>query len=119
MRIHALIVLALVACEKPKESTTTATSAPRASASVAASVAPTSDEPVNTKEVTVSIKDVDKDGTSKSVKASLGGTVTLFLPDANGATWSVDQVDKSLGKAKEETMPGFGPGINAHQFQWA
>jgi hypothetical protein len=129
MRIHALIVLALVACEKPKESTTTATSAsavipavtsaPTASASVAASVAPTSDEPVNTKEVTVSIKDVDKDGTSKSVKASLGGTVTLFLPDANGATWSVDQVDKSLGKAKEETMPGFGPGINAHQFQWA
>lgn len=129
MKVHALLVLALVSCDKPKDqSTTTATSAsapppavtsaPAPTASAAPSTAPTDDPAANTKEVTVSIKDVATEP-SKTVKASLGGSVTVFLPDANGATWSVDQVDKSLGKAKEEVMPGFGPGTNAHQFQWS
>jgi len=129
MKTYALVLLALVACDKEKESTPTTTSASvtvappspaTTSAPAASSASPTTNEPpMDPKAVMVTIKDVDKDGTSKTVKAALGGTVTIFLPDANGTTWTVDQVDKSLGKAKEETMPGFAPGTNAHQFQWS
>ena len=82
MKIHALLVLALVACDKPKDqSTTTATSAsapamtsaPGATTSAPSAAPPVSglktDEPVNTKEVTVSIKDVATEP-SKTVKVS-------------------------------------------------
>jgi len=55
----------------------------------------------------------------KSVKAALGGTVTLYMQEAAGTVWSVDAPDKALGKAKEETIPGFGPGTNGHQFAWS
>jgi hypothetical protein len=40
------------------------------------------------------------------------------LPDFPGTVWSVDTADKSLGKAKEEVIPGFAPGTNGHQFKW-
>lgn len=66
----------------------------------------------------VSIKDATAEP-SKTVKAQLGGSVTLFLPDNAGSSWAVDVADKALGKAKEETMPGFAPGTNAHQFKFS
>jgi hypothetical protein len=131
MKAHALalLVLVVVACDKsstpaPAASASAAPSVPVASAAVTPSVAPSASEApavdpaANPKEVMVSIKDVDKEP-SKTVKAQLGGSVTLFLPDSAGSSWAVDVADKTLGKAKEETMPGFAPGTNAHQFQWS
>src|SRR5262249_6353284 len=55
----------------------------------------------------------------KTVKAQAGGSVTLFLPDFPGTVWSVGENDKTIGKAKEEVIPGFAPGTNGHQFKWA
>jgi hypothetical protein len=74
--------------------------------------------PENTKDPVVTIKDVATEP-AKTVKVSVGGTVTLFLPDSAGSSWAVENVDKTLGKAKEEVMPGFAPGVSAHQFQWS
>lgn len=55
----------------------------------------------------------------KTVKVIANGTVTLYLPEWAGTSWTVTQPDKSLGKAKEETIPGFaGPTTPAHQFTW-
>lgn len=70
------------------------------------------------KEVVVTVKDPVAEP-QKSVKAALGGTVTLYLPDFPGTVWSVEANDKALGKAKEEVIPGFAPGTNGHQFRWS
>jgi hypothetical protein len=128
MKAHVLVLAILVlGCDKTSETSTTpsASAAPSAppvvSAPPSASAAPSataSAAPADTKDVTVSIKDVSTEP-SKTVKASLGGSVTLFLPDSAGSSWAVDTADKTLGKAKEEIMPGFGPGTNAHSFQWS
>jgi len=124
MKAHTLlVVVALVHCEKaaapdagaPITSVTVASATPTASA--APSAAPTASAPENTNDVVVSIRDAATEP-SKSVKVSLGGKVTLFLPDTLGTSWSVDAADKSLGKAKEEIMPGFAKDANAHQFRW-
>ena len=40
------------------------------------------------------------------------------MPDYPGTVWSVEGNDKTLGKAKEEVIPGFAPGTNGHQFKW-
>jgi hypothetical protein len=53
------------------------------------------------------------------VKADVGTSVTLYLPKWTGTTWSVKESPKPLGKAKEETIPGFaGPGTPAAGFVW-
>ena len=134
MKIRSLLLLSALAlgCEKEKtaepapvaSATATTASASAAAASAekttasATASAPPDTAPVDLTNVTVTIKDATAEP-QKSVKAKLGGTVTLFLPDAAGASWSVDAGDKALGKPKEEIMPGFGPGTNAHQFQWS
>jgi hypothetical protein len=70
------------------------------------------------KDVVLTVKDPSKTP-EKTIKAQLGGSITLFLPDYPGTVWSVDPAsDKALGKAKEEVIPGFAPGTNGHLFKW-
>lgn len=127
-RLLALAAVLLVGCDKPEapapapSASAAATSAPAAASTapaVAAAAVSSAKATVAppTKDVTVSIKDAAAEP-QKTVKAIPGGTLTLFLPDSAGTTWSVETADKALGKPKEEVMPGFGPGTNAHQFQW-
>jgi hypothetical protein len=52
-----------------------------------------------------------------TAKVLAGGAVTLYLPSYPGATWTAT-ADKSLGKAKEQTIPGFVGTTPAHQFVW-
>jgi hypothetical protein len=127
----------LLACdEKPKAGSSGATSA-SVSASAAATAAVPSDVWSATtaasatpfasassslitgdaKDVILTVKDPTKE-TEKTIKAQPGGSVTLFLPDFPGTVWSIDSSDKTLGKAKEEVIPGFAPGTNGHQFKW-
>jgi hypothetical protein len=135
-----VLCLVLFACEdKPSASSTAAsasapaatTAAPAASSAPAAmasaSAAPSesaapaasASAAADTKEVAVTVKDPTAEP-QKTVKASLGGTVTLYLPDYPGTVWSVDSNDKTIGKAKEEVIPGFAPGgTMGHQFQWS
>lgn len=55
----------------------------------------------------------------KTVLALPGGSVTVYLPEYPGTKWAVTSADKSLGKPKEETIPGFaGPTVPAKQFTW-
>ena len=70
------------------------------------------------KDVVLTVKDPTKES-EKTIKASPGGSVTVFLPDYPGTVWSVESNDKTLGKAKEEVIPGFAPGTNGHQFKWS
>lgn len=138
VRCVALSVLCLsaIACdEKPAPSTTAAASAapsatpvapvpsvppvaaPEPAASAAPSAAP-GGEAAPSKDAMVMVKDPEKEKT-KTVKAIVGGTVTLYLPDFPGTVWSYDGGDKTLGKPKEEIVPGFlGPTTPAHQFTW-
>jgi hypothetical protein len=69
------------------------------------------------KDVVLTVKEPKKE-TEKTIKAAPGGSVTVFLPDYPGTVWSVEGSDKTLGKAKEEVIPGFAPGTNGHQFKW-
>lgn len=69
------------------------------------------------KEVVLTVKDPTKEP-EKSIKAEVGGSVTVFLPDYPGTVWSIESFPKPLGKAKEEVIPGFAPGTNGHQFKW-
>lgn len=137
VRYAAVLALLVVACDD-KTSTPTAASA---SASVAVSAppiassappvvsaapsatpsaAPTSATTIITgagsDDETLTVKD-PKAEPEKSISAKTGGAFTLFLPDVSGTTWSADSVG-SLGKAKEEMMPGFAPKTMAHQFKW-
>ncbi len=139
MRSAALAVVlcvAFVGCDKPKESapapsssvaaTPPAVSSPApapppapadtasAAASAAASTAPA---PEKLDDVMVTVKDPTKEP-ERSVKVALNGKVTVFLPQYPGTNWTVEG-DKSLGKPKEEVIPGFaGPTTPAHQFSW-
>lgn len=97
-----------------------ATSAPAASgaASPAGSTTGAAAPAGDPKEVVVTVKDPTAEP-KKSVKVARGGSLTVYLPDYPGTVWSAKLVDKTLGKPKEETIPGFAPGgTNGHQFQW-
>jgi len=131
--LAAALVL-LSACDDKKEgdtktaasasaSATTAATTPSATASATASAAPSatasaaSDTPTSTKDPQITVRDPEKE-TSKSVKAQIGGTVTLYLPKWAGTTWTVKEGAKPLGKPKEETMPGFAGPTPAASFVW-
>lgn len=102
----------------PVASTTTpatASAAPQESASAAPSASAAAENP---KAVVVTIKDPAAES-SRTVKAAVGGTVTVYLPQEMGTSWSVESVDKTLGKPKEQTIPGFaGPTVAAHELVW-
>ncbi len=132
--IAASMLVLLAACEEKKEPEKTASSAaPSATPAVTASAPPTaaSSEPApsasataaadtqtSTKDPSVSVKD-PKTEPAKTVKAQIGGTVTLYLPKWPGTSWTVKEFPKPLGKAKEETIPGFaGPSTPAAGFVW-
>jgi hypothetical protein len=144
LRILVCLALLSVACDDKKGGPTSAasasastvatptTAAPSTTTSAAASVATptaaTSAAPSassgtsmitgDAKDVVLTVKDPAKEP-EKTIKAQAGGSVTLFLPDFPGTAWGVGESDKSLGKAKEEVIPGFAPGTNGHQFKWA
>ncbi len=82
-----------------------------------ASTVPATSAP--TKDAVVSVFDPAKEP-ARTVKAIAGGTVALYLPEWVGTSWKIPQPDKALGKAKEETIPGFaGPTTPAHAFTWS
>lgn len=125
-----LPLLLLAACDDKKEgdkaapsATVSATaSAPSATPSMSASAAPSASAATttqaSTKDPNVSVQDPVKEP-AKSVKADVGGNVTLYLPKWTGTAWSVKESPKPLGKAKEETIPGFaGPSTPAAGFVW-
>lgn len=140
----AALVSCLAACDKPASPGTaasasasaasppaTASAAPAASASAApsastaASASATPDPASSTSQITGDAKDVvltvrapDKEP-QKTVKVTAGGSMTLFLPDAGGEVWAYEGGDKSLGKPKEQVIPGFAPGVSGHEFKWS
>jgi hypothetical protein len=137
--LSCLFALPLACDEKPAASSAAASasavttaSAPPAASSAPAPVASVSAAPsgaasspsaspsqVDTKEVIVTVKDPTAEP-ARTVKAQWGGSVTVYLPDPPGSTWGVDQVNKSLGKAKEQSIPGFAPGgVIGHEFKWS
>lgn len=134
-KISSLLLVALLSgCDKNEASTASAPSAsaspPPAATTPSATAKATETPPPSAppsasaaaaapaaKDAVVTIKDASAEP-QKTVKVIAGGTLSLFLPDANGTTWSYEGVNKSFGKAKEEVMPGFAPGTNAHQFLW-
>lgn len=110
----------------PPSAAPVATPAPTPSASAAATPTPSAAPAASStasmltgdaKDVVLTVKDPKKEP-EKTIKAAAGGSVTVFLPDYPGTVWSADQFDKSLGKPKEEVIPGFAPGTNGHQFKW-
>jgi hypothetical protein len=135
----ALVPLLAVACDNKTSSSSgaapsaTAAAAPAASSAAAtasaaagsvasaapeASAAPSASAATSTKEVVVTVKDPSADK-ERTVKAAVGGTVTVYLPQEAGTSWSVETVDKTLGKPKEQTIPGFaGPTVAAHELKW-
>lgn len=129
----ALSVLVLVACDDKKEESKTAASAsaamtasapppaastPAPTASAAPSATASATAQTSTKDPTVSVQDPVKDS-AKNVKADVGTSVSLYLPKWAGTTWKVKESPKPLGKAKEETIPGFaGPTTPAAAFIW-
>ena len=133
-RLLLLAVLTLVACDDKKDDPKAAASAsaamtasappppastPAATASAAPSAtASAASAQTSTKDPNVAVQDPVKEP-AKSVKADVGSTVTLYLPKWAGTTWKVKESPKPLGKAKEETIPGFaGPGTPAAAFIW-
>lgn len=101
--------------------TTTASAAPAASEAPSAAPSASSSTSMITgdaKDVVLTVKD-PKAEHEKTIKASPGGSVTVFLPDYPGTVWSVEGNDRTLGKPKEEVIPGFAPGTNGHQFKWS
>lgn len=133
----ALPVVLLAACDEKKDETKPAASASAAAVtpSVVASAAPppatasaapsASAAPAGGAMITgepndraVTVKDPAKDN-EVTVKVAPGGTLTLFLPDFPGTVWAPDKVDGSLGKPKEEVIPGFAPKTNGHQFKFS
>ena len=138
-RLLLLAALTLVACDDKKDETKAAPSAsatmtasapppqastPAATASAAPSAAASSGSgsgspaQTSTKDPTVAVQDPVKDP-AKSVKADVGTSVSLYLPKWAGTTWKVKESPKPLGKAKEETIPGFaGPTTPAAAFIW-
>lgn len=134
MKTRALLLasLLIVACDDKKEdpkaapsaSVVTTASAPPPPASTpaatasAASSATGATAQTSTKDPNVAVQDPVKEP-AKSVKAEVGTSVTLYLPKWAGTTWKVKESPKPLGKAKEETIPGFaGPATPAAGFVW-
>lgn len=132
----ATLLVVAVGCDEKKEGATTASSATPSATAPAASSAPattaaeraaptasaaasaSAGAPTSTKDPAVSVLDPKSDP-QKSVKAQIGGTVTLYLPQWAGTSWKVTQFPKPLGKAKEEVIPGFaGPSTPAAGFVW-
>jgi hypothetical protein len=129
MKLARLLALALalalapLACDKtdaPAPSTSasalppapTASSPPVASASAASTA---SAPPTPTKDTVVSVFDPEKEP-ARTVNALAGGTVALYLPEWAGTSWRASS--NVLGKAKEETIPGFKGPTPAHAFTW-
>ena len=130
------LALVAVACDEKKEgassvpsASASASSPPSAAASAAAapsstasaSAAPSSSGSSmitgDAKDVVLTVKD-PKAQPDMTIHVAPGGSVTVFLPDFPGTVWSVTTVDKTLGKPKEEVIPGFAPGTSGHQFKW-
>lgn len=100
--------------------TATTSAAPMASAEPAPSVSakPAASAQGSTKDPMISVLD-PKGEPQKTLKAQAGGTVTLYLPQWAGTSWSVKDAPKPLGKPKTETLPGFaGPGTPGASFVW-
>jgi len=128
MKLARLLALALalapLACDKtdaPAPSTSAsalppASSPPVASASAASTAsAPPTPTPTPTKDTVVSVFDPEKEP-ARTVNALAGGTVALYLPEWAGTSWRASS--NVLGKAKEETIPGFKGPTPAHAFTW-
>jgi len=92
----------------------TASAAPSASASAAAG---NGDNAPASKDAQVTVRDPVAQ-TSATANVIADGAVTLYLPETPGSSWSVPTPDKNLGKAKEQTIPGFVGTTPAHQFVW-
>jgi hypothetical protein len=104
----------------PAESASAASASGSPSASASASAAPASSAAMITgdgKDVVLTVKDPTLKP-DQTIKVPAGGSLTLFLPDAGGNAWSLEGNDKTLGKAKEEVIPGFAPKTLGHQFKW-
>lgn len=132
-RIGAMLVISLaIACDKssgeigatPSASAVTPTppppaSTPAAVVSAAPSTSAAGDDSAPAKDAMVVVKDPTAE-TAKTVKALAGGSVTLYLAEPPGVSWTAGDVAKALGKAKEQTIPGFaGPTVPAHEFKWS
>ena len=139
--VLALVLVASVGCDDKKEggssgaasASASASAAPAVAATPSVTAAPSATEAASAaapsassstsmltgdaKDVVLTVKDPKKEP-EKTIKAAAGGSVTVFLPDYPGTVWSVEQNDRTLGKAKEEVIPGFAPGTNGHQFKW-
>jgi hypothetical protein len=117
-------------CDKAKD--TPPAPAPTASATVAAvasttpppSSAPTPSATASSagseaakKDAAVTVKDPASEP-QKTVKAIVGGSVALYLPQWPGTKWSTMSNDKALGKPKEEVLPGFLGSTPAIMFTW-
>jgi len=127
--IAAVVMFALLsaACDDGKKPSADAPAASAAAASATAAATTTapaasahsgSDTAASTKDPNVAVKDPVAEP-SKEIKAQIGSTVTLYLPKWAGTSWTVKDFEKPLGKAKEETIPGFaGPSTPAAGFAW-
>lgn len=98
----------------PATASATASAAPSASASAAAG---NGDNAPASKDAQVTVRDPVAQ-TSATANVLADGAVTLYLPETPGSSWSVPTPDKNLGKAKEQTIPGFVGTTPAHQFVW-
>lgn len=131
-RLLLLAALTLVACDDKKDDPKAAASAsaamtasappppastPAETASAAPSATAAASAQASTKDPNVAVQDPVKEP-AKSVKADVGSTVTLYLPKWAGTTWKVKESPKPLGKAKEETFPGFQGPTPAAGFIW-
>lgn len=124
-------LLTLAACDDKKETPEAGQSAavsavpPIPSAPPVASAAPAaSAEPQNvavthegSDDVSFSSREPSKDD-NKTVKVKTGGAFTMYLPDSGGNSWGADSFG-TLGKPKEESMPGFDKGVLGHMFKWS
>jgi hypothetical protein len=127
-RLLALLLLT-AACDKPAPPPAPEAAAPPppvsasavptvAESASAAPPAASASAGASTKDITLSVLDPATDK-EKTVKVPVGGSVTVWLPEYAGSSWSVQGADKTLGKAKEQTIPGFaGPSTPAHEFKW-
>jgi hypothetical protein len=129
----SLAALSLVACDDKKDDTKAAASAsaamtasapppPASTPAATASAAPSATASAaaaqtSTKDPNVAVQDPVKEP-AKTVKAEVGTSVTLYLPKWAGTTWKVKDSPKPLGKAKEETFPGFQGPTPAAGFIW-
>lgn len=131
-RLLLLAALTLVACDDKKDDPKAAASAsaamtasappppastPAATASATPSATASAASAQSSKDPNVAVQDPVKEP-AKTIKADVGSTVTLYLPKWAGTTWKVKESAKPLGKAKEETFPGFQGPTPAAGFIW-